>query len=239
MMPSKTLNLAAALALAAGMAGTGLPAQAQSNPCAPANPCAPGAGGGQNAATDSGAQAGGGYAAAFPQTLHGPAARPFDVTADWQQAPFGDAMPAIVENYLRAAPYIGTGGRIESDAYGKLKELGFKTVVSLVTYDEEAEEVSEKGSAAGLEVVNIPVSTRAPNPAQVGKFARVAENPANYPILVHCHSANRVGAMWALYRAASGVPAPLAVQEGRTVGLKPSREGAVRKQLGLPKLATN
>jgi hypothetical protein len=45
--------------------------------------------------------------------------------------------------------------------------------------------------------------------------------------------------MWALYRAANGVPPRLAVQEGRTVGLKPSREGAVRKQLGLPPLATN
>ncbi len=239
-MTIRTLNMVGALALAAGLAGAGLPAHAQSNPCAPANPCAPGAGGGgDQKAADKGAQATDGYAAAFPQAVHGPAAKPFDVTADWKQAPYGDAMPDIVNNYLRAAPYIGTGGRIDTDSYGKLKELGFKTIVSLVTYDEEAEEVSKQGKAAGLKVVNIPIPTRAPKPSQVGKFAEVAENPDNYPILVHCHSANRVGAMWALYRASNGVPARLAVQEGRTVGLKPSREGAVREQLGLPKLATN
>ncbi len=43
--------------------------------------------------------------------------------------------------------------------------------------------------------------------------------------------------MWALYRAANGVPGEIAIQEGRTVGLKPSREVAVREQLGLPPLA--
>jgi hypothetical protein len=43
-----------------------------------------------------------------------------------------------------------------------------------------------------------------------------------------------VGAIWALYRAAQGVPPAIAVQEGRTIGLKPGREAAVREQLGLP-----
>jgi protein tyrosine/serine phosphatase len=60
----------------------------------------------------------------------------------------------------------------------------------------------------------------------------VVENAANLPVLVHCHSANRVGAMWALYRASKGVPPAVAVEEGRTAGLK-SREKAVREKLGV------
>jgi hypothetical protein len=43
--------------------------------------------------------------------------------------------------------------------------------------------------------------------------------------------------MWALYRASRGVPAAIAIQEGRAAGLKPSREGRVRELLGLPPLA--
>jgi uncharacterized protein (TIGR01244 family) len=82
--------------------------------------------------------------------------------------------------------------------------------------------------------VSIEVPTTAPTPEQVAAFAKVVEDPSTYPILLHCHSSNRVGAMWALYRAAAGVPAEIAIQEGRTVGMKSSREGAVREQLGLP-----
>lgn len=53
---------------------------------------------------------------------------------------------------------------------------------------------------------------------------------------MHCESSNRVGAAWALYRAANGVPAEIAVQEGRTVGLKPNRERRVREMLGMKPL---
>ncbi|MGM0433602.1 MAG: hypothetical protein ACQEQ1_02985 [Pseudomonadota bacterium] len=37
---------------------------------------------------------------------------------------------------------------------------------------------------------------------------------------------NRVGAMWALYRHHVGVPAEMALEEGKAAGLKTSREPA-------------
>ena len=70
----------------------------------------------------------------------------------------------------------------------------------------------------------------------MAEFAKIVEDPANYPILLHCESSNRVGAMWALYRASKGVPNEIAIEEGRQVGLKTSREPAVREMLGMEPL---
>jgi len=45
-------------------------------------------------------------------------------------------------------------------------------------------------------------------------------------------TSNRSGAIWSLYRARMGVPAEIAIQEGRAAGLE-SREAAVRDRLGI------
>lgn len=231
--------LAAALgpvaALAVGAAAPA-PAAAQAvNPCAPAavaptNPCAPAAAPANPCAP----------AAAPAQTAEAPAADlpkgPYDTTTKYPQAVYGNQMPNIVNNYLRATPYIGTGGVIDPTGMPILKSLGFKTIVNLNTADEGATAEEALARQAGLAYVNIAVPTTAPTAEQVAEFAKIAEDPAAYPILVHCESSNRVGALWALYRASTGVPAMIAVEEGRAVGLKTSREGAVREALGLPAL---
>ncbi len=151
-------------------------------------------------------------------------------------APFGDKVSAAITYYNRASPMIGTAGLLLEGGVVEAKKLGFKTIVNLLTAKEGAELEREKAKEVGINYINIPVSTRAPTDEQVRAFAKIVENPDNYPILVHCETANRVGAMWALYRASKGVPAMIAVEEGRAIGLKPSREKAVRARLGLPPL---
>lgn len=152
------------------------------------------------------------------------------------QAPFGDKVSEAILNYNRATPYVATSGKYDAAAIAEVKALGFATVVELRGPDEEGVAANAAAAkASGLNYIHIPVTTRAPTAEQVRTFARAVEDPANYPILVNCHSANRVGAMWALYRAQSGVPAEVAVEEGRTAGLA-SREPAVRTRLGLPPL---
>ncbi|AXS39847.1 sulfur transferase domain-containing protein [Breoghania sp. L-A4] len=145
-------------------------------------------------------------------------------------------MPNIVSNYLRATPYIGTGGVIEPTGIEMLAGLGFKTIVNLNTEEEGAKAEGPLVEKAGMSYINIAVPTKAPSNDQVAEFAKIAADPNNYPILVHCESSNRVGALWALYRASTGIPKDIAIQEGRTVGLKTSREAAVREQLGMPPL---
>jgi uncharacterized protein (TIGR01244 family) len=241
--------LGAAVPLAAATAQTNpcAPAARPANPCAPtarpANPCAPAkravnpcaAAQPKAAANPCAAGAAKNPCAARPAIV-GAASNPYDTPAKYKQAPYGDAMPPIIKNYLRAAPYVGTGGIVDPKGYAELKKLGFKTIINLNTNEEGAEKEGKGIMAAELDYVSIPVSTLAPDAKEVGAFSKYVNDPKYYPILVHCESSNRVGAMWALYRAGNGVPPEIAVQEGRTVGLKPSREVAVREILKLPAL---
>jgi len=208
-------------------------AHAQMNPCGPANPCAP-----VNPCAPAAAAEETDKKAEYTATAETPADNPFDVPAGYTQAAYGDAMPGIVKNYLRAAPYVGTGGVVSDKGYAIAKALGFKTIISLNTPEEGSEKERERAKAAGLTFINVPVSEKAPTSEQVEKIARIINDPANYPVLMHCQSSNRVGAAWALYRASVGIPGKTAVQEGRTVGLKPSRERKVREILGMEPLPT-
>jgi len=160
------------------------------------------------------------------------------VRAAAPQAPFGDKVSAAIPNYNRALPQVGTSGAYAAEAVEEIKALGFTAAVELRGDDEEGVAANAEAlKAAGLRYFHIPVTSKAPSEAQVAEFARILADPANQPLLVNCVSANRVGAMWALYRAAQGVPPEVAVEEGRTAGLKASREAAVRERLGLPALA--
>ncbi|MDA0999713.1 MAG: sulfur transferase domain-containing protein [bacterium] len=149
------------------------------------------------------------------------------------EAPFGDKVSGALLNYNRASPFVASSGVLGKGGVAEVKALGFKTIVDLRAPSEGIAEEKAEAEAMGLRYINIPVSTAAPTNAQVAAFAKIVENPANYPILFHCQSANRTGAMWALYRFRKGVPPAVAVEEGRTLGLKSSREKAVRLRLGL------
>ncbi|MFT5539976.1 MAG: hypothetical protein ACI82H_001502 [Alphaproteobacteria bacterium] len=148
------------------------------------------------------------------------------------EAPFGDKVSAAITYYNRAAPGIATAGLIQGNGVVEAKGLGFKVLVDLRGPAEGLEAERAAAKRVGLTYVNIPVTTRIPTDDQVRTFARVIDNAANHPVLVHCQSANRAGAMWALYRASKGVPGEIAIEEGRATGLT-SREPAVRVKLGL------
>lgn len=150
------------------------------------------------------------------------------------QVPFGDAVSAALTNYNRTTPSIATGGLLKEGALEELKDLGFTAILDLRSPEEGIAEEQAGAKTLGLKYFNVPVSAQTPTEAQVAAFAAIVEDESNLPIMVHCVSANRAGAMWSLYRAAKGVPLEIAIEEGRTVGLKPSRENAVRAALGMP-----
>ncbi|AOY87856.1 hypothetical protein BKP64_06555 [Marinobacter salinus] len=207
-----------------------------SNPCAAANPCAavnPSGSANPCAAGAGDSQPVGDAMPNPPARKKGDRGRPFAIENDWATAPYGNDMPDVVVNYNRPAPFIAAGGHIEKGAMVQLKQQGFKTVVSLLTEAEGVGEEEQEAHQAGLNFYGLGVSSKAPDREQVEAFTRIASNSSNYPILVHCASSNRVGAMWALYRHNVGVPAEIAIEEGRAAGLKTSREGAVRELMGL------
>ena len=150
-----------------------------------------------------------------------------------RQAPFGGDVSRAVANYNRASPYIATAGLLHKGGLEEARRLGFRLIIDLRAPSERGVD-TERALAARLDVawLNLPIDTGAPGWNQVEEFAVLAHDAERYPMLVHCVSSDRSGALWALYRSAVGVPAEIAVEEGRAAGLE-SREEAVRAQLGL------
>lgn len=159
---------------------------------------------------------------------------PFSTHSDnIAQAPYGGDVSRAIGQYNRVTPYIANAGLLHDGGLEEAQALGFRLIVDLRGEDERG--VSDEKSSAqklGVNYVNIPVTRRAPQWNQVDELAALIHDPANYPILIHCVSSNRSGAIWSLYRANVGVSAVTAIEEGRTAGLA-SREPAVRKMLGL------
>lgn len=145
-----------------------------------------------------------------------------------------DRVSPAVARFSRVTPQIAAAGMLRDGALAELKSLGFATIIDLRGPDEGTDVERRAAAAVALRYVNIPVTSELPADAQIVEFARLVEDAGNYPVLVHCSSANRVGAMWALYQAARGAPFDAALAEGRAIGLQPEREDAVRRRLAKP-----
>jgi uncharacterized protein (TIGR01244 family) len=170
--------------------------------------------------------------AADGNVLHEDAMVPFVVSDNRALAPYGQAM-THVENYSRAAPSVGAGGMIEEGAMEIFKAHGFRSVVSLLTPGEGVDTHTQWARDAGIEYYNLAVTAEGPGDTVLEQFKAILADPENHPVMVHCASANRVGALWARYRIAMGVPVEFAFQEARTIGLMPGLESTVREHFGL------
>ena len=131
-----------------------------------------------------------------------------------------------------------TSGRIAQADVERLAASGFRHVVDL-TLDAETPGYDEAASvrAEGMAYEHLPIrGAEDLTFARVREFDRVLRAAAR-PVLVHCASGNRVGALAAL-RAGwiEGMDAEAAIDEGRRWGLK-GLEPAVRERLahGVPR----
>lgn len=131
------------------------------------------------------------------------------------------------------APGVTVSGRIASDDVVALRERGVVHVIDL-TPDAETPDFDEARavSAAGLGYSNLPLAGAADLTLEnVHAFDALMRESAR-PVLVHCASGNRVGAMAAL-RAAwiDGKPLEEAVAIGKAWGLT-GLESEVRARIG-------
>lgn len=144
------------------------------------------------------------------------------------EVPFGDKMGAEVANYNRLRPQLATGGSIDLSKVASLKEKGFRTIVDLRTPEEGTAQEKAAVEAAGMRYVNLPVAGGVPSDALIAELGTILEDASAGPVLLHCASGNRVGTAWAIYRAKKGIPLDIAIDEGRTAGMRTSREEQVR-----------
>jgi uncharacterized protein (TIGR01244 family) len=138
-------------------------------------------------------------------------------------------------NERRPQDGILTAGQPTAAQLEAAKVAGYKTIVNLRPAAEDPSfDEAAKVAELGLEYIAIPI-TGAPDltPENAAKLMAVLGDETKKPMLVHCASSNRVGALWALGSFQSGTKAEEALAQGLAAGLT-KLEPAVRPLLGLP-----
>lgn len=99
----------------------------------------------------------------------------------------------INENFYR-------GAQPKSGDFAELAAMGVRTVIDLQEDGERNEEQMVK--AAGMNFFRIGLSDSSwPSPDKAEQFLKIANDPANQPVFVHCHGGrHRAGIMTAIYR---------------------------------------
>lgn len=106
--------------------------------------------------------------------------------------------------------------------FEQAKKGGVKTVINLRHDDENTDfNESEVVSGLGLEYVHLPWSGPEEMTDELLDRSRELLKTSEKPILLHCASANRVGAIWLVHRVLDGgISFEEALAEAKTVGLK-------------------
>ncbi|HEX7050893.1 MAG TPA: protein tyrosine phosphatase family protein [Longimicrobiales bacterium] len=91
---------------------------------------------------------------------------------------------------------VATAGQPTEEEIGRLAAAGYRTVLDLRAPDEPRGYEEEKAVRdAGMEYINLPVTPQTLDDASFDRFRELLRDPARRPIVVHCGSANRVGAL--------------------------------------------
>jgi len=138
-----------------------------------------------------------------------------------------------IRNFLRVNDQVCTGGQPTAEHLEKLKAEGVRAILNLrrpteketplaggerIPYDAEAEAAEAK--RLGLRYFNIPVDRENPKDEQVEEFLKIAAEPENRPLFIHCSTANRVGGFWMIRRVlVDGWTVEAAEEEARRIGL--------------------
>lgn len=119
----------------------------------------------------------------------------------------------------------------QPDDFAQAKMGGVKTVIDM-RHAAEVKEFDERTVVTGLGLAYLNPAWNGPDELTDAILDRTREmlRTAERPLLIHCSSANRVGAVWYAWRALDdGVTIEQALSDAKTVGLKsPDYERIVR-----------
>ncbi len=104
---------------------------------------------------------------------------------------------AGLSNFAEVSPDLYRGAQPTAEGFDQLKRLGIKTVIDLRTFEDDRPLM--KGT--GLRYIHIYCKAWHPEDEDIVRFLKVAEDPANQPVFVHCEEgADRTGCAVAVYR---------------------------------------
>jgi protein tyrosine phosphatase (PTP) superfamily phosphohydrolase (DUF442 family) len=113
-------------------------------------------------------------------------------------------------------------GQPSATEFAEAKKRGIKTVITL----REKNEIDwdEAAALSKLDMNFYQLGFRAPDsltPAIIEKTVAIMGDPKRTPVMLHCASANRVGALWLAHRVLNDkVDVATARKEAKTVGLR-------------------
>jgi len=126
-----------------------------------------------------------------------------------------------IKNFGRTNDNYYRGGQPDSRDYPALAALGVKAVIDL-TRDGRTDELTLV-HGAGMKFYRIPLTTsERPSEAAVTQFLKLVNDPANWPVFVHCQGGrHRTGVMTAVYRMTEdGWTAERSYQEMKKYGFE-------------------
>ena len=105
-----------------------------------------------------------------------------------------------IENFGKVNDNYYRGSQPDGEQFADLKNFGIKTVIDL--RQDSVKEAAGSARAAGLQYINIPLSTkRAATDEQTEYFLKLVNDRENWPVFVHCKGGrHRTGEMTAIYR---------------------------------------
>ncbi len=113
-------------------------------------------------------------------------------------------------------------GQPTPDDISKLKQQGIQRVISLRMPQEVEWDEAGLLRKSGIEYISIPFSgVESLTDDVFDKVRKLLRESDQHPTMLHCGSANRVGATWLAYRVLDeGVPLDQAIEEAKQVGLR-------------------
>ncbi|MEP6689692.1 MAG: protein tyrosine phosphatase family protein [Gemmatimonadaceae bacterium] len=129
----------------------------------------------------------------------------------------------------RALPYgaylldgVATAGQPNEAQFDQIGAAGYRAVVDLRPAS-EPRGCDERAAIerAGMRYVELPVTAATLTDAHFDRMRELLRDPSNRPVLVHCASANRVGALMLPYLVLDeGQPMPDAFRMAQSIGMR-------------------
>lgn len=137
---------------------------------------------------------------------------------------------ALLPNQVRISDRILAGGQPSSEQLEAIRDAGYRTILDLRTENEPGPG-REEVEALGLEFYRLPIAGESGLSAENARRFATLLQEAEEPLVVHCGSGNRVGALFALKAFyVDGLDAEAALEVGRRAGLT-GLEESVRRHL--------
>ncbi len=139
-------------------------------------------------------------------------------------------LPVDIPAFVKVKEDVYSGQKPFSDALHWLKEKGFKTIVHVLSPDEDETTSRLKFEAKGFKYVPIKVSPKTLDRKQVDELNHIVSDATNYPIFVYDRDTSLTGGLWYLhFRIVDRMTDEQARAEASRIGFKEDEDGTHRQ----------